>query len=280
VIHVATVHWRDDRWIDIQLRYLERFMPQPYRVYAFLNRIKRDYSDRFFYSSDQNVREHSTKLNLLADMISFAAEDPSDPLLFIDGDAFPIADLRPLIEEDLPRDGLIAVRRDEATDQQPHPSFCLTTVGMWQEIGGDWRKGGHSWTNAAGREVSDVGARVLKALDDRQITWRPMLRSNTNNPHPLFFGVYDNLVYHHGGGFRPARGGRLAIAEGGVHEARESRFARLIDRMPRNRFTRPIRRRLHPARRINERLRRQMTKLSREWFEKIERDPEFYRELV
>ena len=36
-----------------------------------------------------------------------------------------------------------------------------------------------------------------------------MLRTNKVNPHPLQFGVYEDLVYHHGGGFRLTAGGRL-----------------------------------------------------------------------
>jgi hypothetical protein len=278
--HVATVHWRDDRWIDVQLRYLERFLPQPYKVYAFLNHIEVDHSDRFFYSSDERIKEHSTKLNLLADMITFNAASDDDQLLFIDGDAFPIADLGPLITDELPRHKLIAVRRDEATDVQPHPCFCLTTVGFWRQLGGDWRKGGHSWTNAAGREVSDVGARVLKAVDDQHVDWKPMLRSNKNDPHPLFFGVYDDLVYHHGAGFRRARGGRLMIAEAGVHEADKKLRTRIIRRLPANKWTRPIRQRFNPARNINKQLKDQIDALSGEWFDKIQSDPEFFRELT
>ena len=74
---------------------VERHLPEPYRVYAFLHHLERDHSDRFHYSSDEQIREHSTKLNLLADMIAFSAASDDDPLLFIDGDAFPIADLGP-----------------------------------------------------------------------------------------------------------------------------------------------------------------------------------------
>jgi hypothetical protein len=280
VIHVATVHWRDDRWVDVQLRYLERFLPQPYRVYAFLNQLERDRSDSFFYSSDAHIMQHATKLNLLADMIGFAAEEPSDPILFIDGDAFPIADLGTMIAEDLPRHKLIAVRRDEASDMQPHPCFCLTTVGTWREIGGDWRKGGHSWTNAAGQEVSDVGARVLKAVDEHDVPWRALKRSNKQNPHPLFFGIYDDVVYHHGGGFRRARGGRMVIAESGVHDARESWRARLLDKLPKSKLTRQLKRRFDPSHRINQELKQRTTQLSVDWFERIERDPEFFRELI
>lgn len=278
--HIATVHWKDDRWIDMQLRYLERHLPQPFQVYAFLNHLDRDHSGRFFYSSDERIREHSTKLNLLADVISFSAASDDDPLLFIDGDAFPIADLDRMITEDLPRHKLIAVRREEASDVQPHPCFCLTTVGFWRELGGDWRKGGHSWTNAVGREVSDVGARVLKAVDEKGVDWKPLLRSNRQNPHPLFFGVYDDLVYHHGAGFREARGGRMMIAESGAYDAEKSLRYRALNALPRNKMTRPLRRRFDPVRKISKQLKERNAQLSAEWWERIERDPEFYRELL
>jgi hypothetical protein len=279
MIHVATVHWRDDRWVDVQLRYLEQHTPEPYRVYAFLNGLEEDHSRKFHYSSDENIREHSTKLNLLSDLIAFDSESESDPLMFIDGDAFPIADLDPLIA-DLSNHPLIAVKRAEASDVQPHPCFCLTTVGFWRELGGDWRKGGHSWTNAVGREVSDVGARVLKAVDERDVDWRPLLRSNRTNPHPLFFGVYDDVVYHHGAGFRRARGGRLMIAASGVHEEENSLRMRLLRALPKGKLQRRLNKRFNRVRQINEDLKARNDELTAEWFERIQADPEFYRDLL
>ena len=33
--------------------------------------------------------------------------------------------------------------------------------------------------------------------------WLPLLRTNTNDLHPLWFAVYGHHVYHHGAGFRP-----------------------------------------------------------------------------
>jgi hypothetical protein len=279
MIHVATVHWRDDRWVDVQLRYLAEHLPEPYRVYAFLNGLEEDHSSKFHYSSDENIKEHSTKLNLLADLIAFDSDSDDDPLIFIDGDAFPIADLQPLVD-DLSEHPLIAVKRAEASDVQPHPCFCLTTVGFWRELGGDWRKGGHSWTNAVGREVSDVGARVLKAVDEKQVDWRPLLRSNRTDAHPLFFGIYDDVVYHHGAGFRRARGGRLMIAASGVHEEEDTLRMRALRALPKGKLKRRLNRRFNKVKRINEDLKDQVDELSAEWFERIQADPHFYRDLL
>ena len=52
MIHIATVHWRSDRWIDIQLRYLERNVDEPYRVYAWIDEELRGHAHKFFYATD------------------------------------------------------------------------------------------------------------------------------------------------------------------------------------------------------------------------------------
>jgi len=278
VIHVATVHWRSDRWIGPQLRYLDRFLPKPHRLYAFLDGVETPRRDEFHFVASSTRTSHARKLNRLAEVISADGRD-SDPLLFIDGDAFPIAPLDRLIAEELPRSGLVAVCRAEMGDPQPHPSFCLTTVGDWRRLEGDWRDG-PTWENAAGREITDVGARMLENLERDGMPWLALLRSNRVNHHPLFFGVYGDLVYHQGGGFRAARGGRLLNAQSGMHEARLTRRARFLDALPTTRPTKWLRRHLHPARRIGRRLRVETARKSREMYERIERDPDFFLELI
>ena len=68
MIHIATVHWQDDRWIDIQLKYLNNNITHPFKVYAFLNGLERDHRSKFFYSSSEPIQSHAIKLNLLADI--------------------------------------------------------------------------------------------------------------------------------------------------------------------------------------------------------------------
>ena len=186
MIHIATVHWHDDRWLEPQRRYLEHNLAAPYRVHADVD----------------GPGSHAEKLNALAAQIVHEAE-PDDVLIFLDGDAFPIAPLEPFLRLTLARFPLAAIRRDENLgDKQPHPSFCATTVGFWQQVRGDWTPG--PWTNDLGWEIEDPGGKLLAELTDRQVEWRALRRSNRVELHPVLFGVYDDVVYHHGAGFRQA----------------------------------------------------------------------------
>jgi hypothetical protein len=135
--------------------------------------------------------------------MEIAHEAPAEDLLmFLDGDAFPIADPMGLIEDGLTRAPLVAVRRAEnVNDPQPHPCFCVTTVGTWRELRGDW-SGGYTWPGHRGKLVTDVGANLLRALELSETPWVQVLRSNRVDLDPLHFAVYGDVVYHHGAGFR------------------------------------------------------------------------------
>ena len=106
---------------------------------------------------------HAGKLNLMAAEIG-AVGKPDDIILFLDGDAFPIADPMPAIHQALSESSLLAVRRAENSgDPQPHPCFCAIRVSEWQRLQGDWSPG-MLWTNNAGKLVTDVGANLYGAL--------------------------------------------------------------------------------------------------------------------
>lgn len=203
MIHIATVHWRDPRWLEPQRRYLARNLGSPYRVYADLEGIEEaegiDVVTRL-ETGGEAPTAHAAKLNALAELIA-CESDPDDVLLFLDGDAFPVAPLDPFLNLTLARFPLAAIRRDENLgDKQPHPSFCATTVGFWQKLGGDWSRG--PWTNDLGWEIDDPGGKLLAELTDRRVEWRALRRTNRVNLHPVLFGLYDDVVYHHGAGFR------------------------------------------------------------------------------
>ena len=198
MIHVVTVHFMDDRWIGPQLRFLKRNATEEHRVYACLNGIDPSWRN-VFHSAHDLEGSHAEKLNALARIVTDSGAAHDDLLMFIDGDAFPIA---PVSSDLLQGTPLAAVRRDEHQhDCQPHPCFCLTTVGFWNSINGDWGKG-HTWTTSEGNQVSDVGGNLLGILEHAGVAWRPLLRTNRIDLDPLLFGIYDHVAYHHGAGFR------------------------------------------------------------------------------
>lgn len=201
MINIATVHHKTDKWIDIQLRYIRRHIKRPYRIYACVSCAKKDFSDMFFFVSSKKGT-HTEKLNYLAHEIALRSRD-DDMLIFMDGDTFPISDdLISFVREKIKRRSLVAVKRIENNgDMQPHPSFCATTVGFWRGICGNWNKG-YCWRDIRGRKITDTGADLLKKLNDNHIDWYPLIRTNRNNLHPLWFGIYGGMVYHHGAGFR------------------------------------------------------------------------------
>jgi hypothetical protein len=210
VIYIATVHWRDKRWLEPQRLYLDRNLESPFRVYAQLEGIEDanalvDVAADLDLDADLPPVSHAARLNALAELIAGDA-NAEDVLLFFDGDAFPIAPLDEFLQRTLARYPLAAIRRDENLgDKQPHPSFCATTVGFWQTLGGDWRGGTDwTWTNALGWNVNDTGGKLLATLTEKQVEWYALKRTNRHNLHPVLFGLYDDVVYHHGAAFHTA----------------------------------------------------------------------------
>ena len=182
VLYVATVHFRTPKWIDVQQSYLRRNIGEPFKTFAVLDGIDEEYHSRF----DRVVAAkgtHEGRLNLLAAEISVVA-DPDDVILFLDGDAFPVADPMPTIRRALASTSLIAVRRNENQgDRQPHPSFCAVTVGEWKRLHGDW-SAGYVWTSETGLSTSDVGGNLLGILERGNIQWTPLVRTKNGTITP------------------------------------------------------------------------------------------------
>jgi hypothetical protein len=269
MIHVATVHFRSALWIDIQLSYLRRNLTEPFRTVTTLEGVPGDHDDKFDLVVPA-IGDHAAKLNLLAGEISATAA-PDDLIMFLDGDAFPIADPMPLIRTGLEATTLVAVRRDENDgDPQPHPLFCVVRVADWERLHGDWSPG-HCWANPAGELVTDVGGNLMRCLERAGADWTPILRSNRLDLHPVFFGVYGGVVYHQGAAFRSGNS-RADLDEGPTPfrlGARLPKLAPLVGQLDALRLSR-YRRRVTAARRP----------VVEEMISRIQSDPEFYRALV
>ena len=74
MIHVLTVHFQTDRWIDIQLDHLARYLDRPHRVVADLEGVEPEWEQRFdavtHLSAEASVElSHPEKLNRLAALV-------------------------------------------------------------------------------------------------------------------------------------------------------------------------------------------------------------------
>jgi hypothetical protein len=199
LLYVATVHHKSPRWIDIQASHLREHISVPFQTWSSLEGIDDSYATRFDRVLEQRG-PLAGKLNHLAREISYVA-DEADLIMFLDGDAFPIADPIAVVTDGLQASPLVAVRRAESLEPQPHPCFCVTTVGTWRSLPGDWSTG-WAWPQAGGQYESGFGANLLRTLELSQTPWVKLQRTNATTSDPLRFAIYADCVYHHGAGFR------------------------------------------------------------------------------
>tara|TARA_Y100000389_G_scaffold95188_1_gene91844 strand:+ start:1792 stop:2565 length:774 start_codon:yes stop_codon:yes gene_type:complete len=207
IVHIISVHWNSIDFLEIQYKYLEKYIDFKYEMWITMDGFKPHVVEKYKPKYDNvfvtGAKRHSGKLDLLTNKVLEVAND-DDILLFLDSDSWPIAPVKNYILKTLSEYKLGAVKRVENIgDKQPHPCFCFTTVKSWKELGcPTWRSAGYSWIDATGKERSDVGGNVLKSLEETGTDWYPMLRSNKTEYHPVYFAIYDNICYHHGAGSR------------------------------------------------------------------------------
>ncbi len=209
MIFVCTVHFKTEDWIKPQLFFLKQNLHEPYRVFACVPEARRrkDFYLESCYDpppiasqNDIASQNHADKLNYLARLVCEEAGD-DDILIFLDGDAFPVALIAGYVRTGLRDHPFMAVQRPEnGGDLHPHPCFAAATVGFWKSLRGDWSV--DTYINASGIEISDAGGALYNRLSSEGFDWMPILRSNRVNPHPLWFGIYGGVIYHHGAGYR------------------------------------------------------------------------------
>jgi hypothetical protein len=267
LLYVATAHYGSPRWIEIQVDHLRRHISVEFQTWASIEGIDPAFASHFDRTVEQ-LGSHSGKLNHLAMEILGQADD-DDLLMFLDGDAFPIADPMPTIETALSQAALLAVRRAENVDQpQPHPCFCVTTVRTWRSLPGDWSSG-PIWPGGRGWDVTDVGSLLMRALELAGLRWVELLRSNKHDLDPLYFAVYGDLVYHHGAGFRTEK-------VSGAH--RRAVLGQTSRRPAPGLLARAMRR--GGQERWEVRARKQLAERSEEFFERIVQGEDWLSELI
>tara|TARA_R110002110_G_scaffold274482_3_gene489728 strand:+ start:171 stop:974 length:804 start_codon:yes stop_codon:yes gene_type:complete len=209
MIHIITNHHETPKWIKLQSKYLEMHTSESYKVSCGVTDMQlslENYKVNNYNLYDINVPNiHANKLNELYRIHMNVSCDDDDILVFLDPDALLFVNnwdqkVRSYLE-DFP---VVAISREEniepllREDQKPypHPCFLATTVKFWKE-------NNLSWNLDPLQGAECAGVLLKQFLDQNKIQWKRLLRTNVYNLHPLNFGIYDDLIYHHGSGNRP-----------------------------------------------------------------------------
>ena len=223
MLHILTLHL-SDKWVDIQKRELARFISEPYKVYARLGeepfkfkenekgeRIK--YSDTTisydkhkhkFDGAISGAQHWTYSMGKLVDYVLKNFEVKSDDtILLLDSDAFPIAPMGDFLEKKLEEYPFVSAQEPmHEWDRNPlylipHPMFMAFKAKHIIE---------DNLTDYLREIIKDKNDNwwggTINWLKERGYYYYPLTRSNKTDLHPLYYAIYDDLIYHHWAGSR------------------------------------------------------------------------------
>lgn len=222
MIHIITVHFKSDKWVDLQLKQINEHVSD-YKVWSYCDGFDiSPHKHKFHFCENSKTEgksegylDHIEKLNSLTQVVLSDVDTQEDDLLiWLDSDSFPINNVNNHVSEKMLKYPLIAINRPEnGGDVIPHPSFTCTSVSFWIKHKLNWSgiPGENSSTNKHG--LHDPGGFIYNALSEKKIEWYRLLRTRTLTKHQVFFTIYDDLIYHHGAGSRAprCRGGNFGM---------------------------------------------------------------------
>ena len=231
MLHILTLHL-GDKWIDIQKKQIERFISEPYKIYARLG-DGGDGKEKWKYESDDKGNKitgskyidttvvydkHKDKydgaisgaqhwvhsMGKLLDYLMINQElKPTDTILILDSDAFPISPMTDFLEKTLEKYPLVSAQEPmHEWDRDPlylipHPMFMAFKAKHILE---------GKLTNHLRKFVQDKNNNwwggILLWLIENDYKYYALKRSNKVNVHPLYFGIYGDMIYHHWAGSR------------------------------------------------------------------------------
>ena len=217
MIHILTCHVYEDSWIDLQVDHFKKHTNLDYKIYSVYDCVSKEEFDNHKHKwnyAEQLVEgeisletpdplNHPFKLHHLVDVMAQQADLENDWLVFIDGDAWPVSDnWAEYAIEKASKHKVCSIKRLENDGEcRPTPIFFMCRPKFWIENNLTWYPEGTFYIGDGGRKVKDVGCKCMHQLNDLNVEWYPLLRSNKKNYHKLWFGIYDDIIYHHSKGF-------------------------------------------------------------------------------
>jgi hypothetical protein len=201
MIRIVTIHHETDVFLIPQKTYLERYTSDDYKVYCGYSKIiPPDLGEKFtFIDLTSSSIIHCDRLNALSNIAVSESDNDDDILIIMDSDTLPVDEnWVKIIKDKLLQNPITAIQRKENSaaglgcipELHPHPCFFATTIGFW--VKNKLSFGG----------IPNTGFNIGEWLTRNNLDFTKILRSNQINLHPLYFGVYDNILYHHGSGNR------------------------------------------------------------------------------
>lgn len=179
---------------DLQMRFLKKTTRKFEHVVctnspaSFLDsnviRDNLDASSDYFIGS----KSHASGLNILLD--AFRSSD-SDYFLILDSDCFPIEnDWLNLLLSKMKDFSVSAPVRFENLEQHAHPCAFFFKRRALDDM------------KFEVAELNSITGEVFYDTCSNIDAFFPLVRTNKFNLHPVFFGIYCNIFYHHGAGSR------------------------------------------------------------------------------
>jgi len=217
-IHIITIHYNSSKWLDLQLKKINKHF-ENFKIYTIYNKMDMsNHENQFNYCKWGRVRNkgvnfdgiplrswnHWTKLDNLTNMVVNDDDtNDDDILIWLDCDAFPVADVNDFIDSKLKEFEFFAINRKEMNNSViPHPSFAGCKVKLWKKFNLSWEGIPHA---PLGEETHDTGGKMYAILQKNNIEWYKLNLSHSLTPHTYYFAIYDSLIYHHGAGTRAKR---------------------------------------------------------------------------
>ena len=198
MLHIFTIH-TNDKWADIQLQHFEKYINCDYQVYVRMNENHEEYMNKYDVCVPGMSRHQSDSFKILYDIVKDSIL-PDDIVIRIDSDAFPIDNtFIDIITENLKKYQMIAIEEPEheldLNIRIPHPSFMAFTAkslfnGLDECLCSRSMKYENWWGD------------VMNWIESEDRKYYPLVRYNKVNLHPLYYGIYGGIIYHHWAGSR------------------------------------------------------------------------------
>jgi hypothetical protein len=223
MIHILTIHFNTDRWLDLQLQYIKAHV-HGYKTWMYYEGFEGTaHEGKYYFCKEYSCKkkykrielDHIEKLNSLTSLVlSHRDTKDGDLLMWLDSDSFPIRDLNQYIEEKLRTYPLLAIQRPEnGGDLIPHPSFTCCSVDFWKRNKLSW-DGCRPQNKLCPNGLHDPGGSIYRTLTETNTPWYKLRRTRSLTKHKVFFTIYDSIIYHHGAGSRLDKGGKASCRGG------------------------------------------------------------------